>query len=107
MLQSSARSRPFAGSIIREDIVDVGKFIWTVGHNALSNYYRDAAKSMLGVPLDEVAEQLADPNSVLDKEEEEDSIRTLQGEIAYLSKLQRRIVIAYYETRYEDNEKNK
>lgn len=89
-------ARAFRALLVKEDIADMGKFIWTVAHNTLSNYYRDTAKSMLGVPLDEVAEQLADPNSELDKEDDEDSIRRLQGEIAYLSKLQRRIVIAYY-----------
>jgi len=89
-------TRAFRALLVKEDIADMGKFIWTVAHNALSNYYRDTAKSMLGVPLDEVAEQLADPDSLLEKEEEEDSIRKLQGEIAYLSKLQRKIVIAYY-----------
>ena len=89
-------ARAFRTLLIKEDIADMGKFIWTVAHNTLSNYYRDTAKYMLGVPLDEVAEQLEDPNSELEKEEDEDSIRKLQGEIAYLSKLQRRIIIAYY-----------
>lgn len=89
-------ARAFRALLVKEGIADMGKFIWTVAHNTLSNYYRDTAKCMLGVPLDEVAEQLADPNSELEKEDDEDSIRRLQGEIAYLSKLQRRIVIAYY-----------
>ena len=89
-------ARAFRALLVKEDIADMGKFIWTVAHNALSNYYRDTAKRMLGVLLDEVAEQLADPNSLLEKEGEEESIRKLQGEIAYLSKLQRRIIIAYY-----------
>jgi len=89
-------ARAFRALLVKEDIADMGKFIWTVAHNALSNYYRDTAKNMLGVPLEEVAEQLADPNSLTEKEEKEDSISRLQGEIAYLSKLQRRIVIAYY-----------
>ena len=89
-------ARAFRALLIKEDIADIGKFIWTVAHNTLSNYYRDTAKYMLGISLDEVAEQLEDPNSELEKEEDEDSIRKLQGEIAYLSKLQRRIIIAYY-----------
>ncbi len=89
-------AKAFRALLVKEHIADMGKFIWTVAHNALSNYYRDTEKFMLGVPLDEVAEQLADPNSELDKEDDEDCIRRLQGEIAYLSKLQRRIVIAYY-----------
>ena len=89
-------TRAFRALLVKEDIVDMGKFIWTVAHNTLSNYYRDTAKRMVGVPLEEVAEQLADPNSELDKEDDEESIGRLQGEIAYLSKLQRRIIIAYY-----------
>lgn len=89
-------TRAFRALLVKEEIADMGKFIWTVAHNALSNYYRDTAKCMLGVPLDEVAEQLAAPNSELEKAEEEDSVSRLQEEIAYLSKLQRRIIIAYY-----------
>ncbi len=89
-------AKSFRALLIKDNIADMGKFIWTVAHNTLSNYYRDTAKSMLGVPLDEVAEQLAALDSELEKEEEEESIRKLQGEIAYLSKLQRRIIIAYY-----------
>ena len=89
-------ARAFRALLVKEEIADMGKFIWTVAHNALSNYYRDTAKCMLGVPLDEVAEQMAAPNSELEKAEEEDSVSRLQGEIAYLSKLQRRIIIAYY-----------
>lgn len=74
----------------------MGKFIWTVAHNTLSNYYRDTAKSMIGVSIDEVAELIADPDSELDTDDNTETIRRLQTEIAYLSKLQRRIVIAYY-----------
>jgi len=88
--------KAYRALLVREDIADVGKFIWTIAHNALSNYYRDASKSMVGVSLDEVAELVADPNSLLIKEEERGSVEHLQSEIAYLSKLQRRIVIAYY-----------
>lgn len=88
--------KAFRALLAKEDIADVGKFIWAVAHNALSNYYRDAAKSMVGVSLDEVAELIADPNAEFDVEDNKESIVRLQSEIAYLSKLQRRIVIAYY-----------
>ena len=87
--------RAFRALLVKDDVVDMGKFIWTVAHNTLSNYYRDAAKSMFGVSIDEVAE-LIDPYSELDTDDNRDAIRRLQTEIAYLSKLQRRIVIAYY-----------
>ena len=51
---------------------------------------------LIGVSIDEVAELIADPDSELDTDDNTETIRRLQTEIAYLSKLQRRIVIAYY-----------
>ena len=88
--------RAFRALLIKDDIGDDGKFIWTIAHNALSNYYRDTAKSVIGVSIDEVSEIIADPDSMFADDDNADTIRRLQSEIAYLSKLQRRIVIAYY-----------
>lgn len=88
--------RAFRALLVKDDIADMGKFIWTVAHNALSNYYRDTAKSMVGVSLDEVAEVIADPRAEIGADDNGESIRRLRTEIAYLSKLQRKIVIAYY-----------
>lgn len=88
--------RAFRALLVKDDVADMGKFIWTVAHNTLSNYYRDAAKTMVGVSIDEVAELIADPYSELDTDDNRDAIHRLQTKIAYLSKLQRRIVIAYY-----------
>ncbi len=85
--------RAFRALLNRDDIEDAGKFIRTVAHNTLANYYRDSAKYSVGVPLDEIAEIAADPDV---DDDGADSVRHLQSEIAYLSKLQRRIVIAYY-----------
>ena len=88
--------KAFRALLVRNDVTDMGKFIWTVAHNTLSNYYRDTAKSMVGVSVDEIAHLLADPNSEPDTDGNYDTIHHLTTEIAYLSKLQRRIVIAYY-----------
>ena len=88
--------RAFRTLLIRDDIADTGKFIWTIAHNSLSNYYRDTAKSIIGVSIDDIAEWIADPYSELDMEDNSESIHRLQSEIAYLSKLQRKIVIAYF-----------
>ncbi len=88
--------RAFRALLVKDDVADMGKFIWTVAHNTLSNYYRDTAKSMVGVSIDEVAELITDPYSELDTDDNTEAIHRLQTEIAYLSKLQRRIVIAYY-----------
>ncbi len=88
--------KAFRALIVKDDIEDANKFIWTIAHNALSNYYRTTAKSIIGVSIDEVAEVIPDPDSTLTDEDNSDTVCRLQSEIAYLSKLQRRIVIAYY-----------
>ena len=88
--------RAYRALLAKDDIGDAGKFIWTIAHNALCNYYRDSAASVIGVPIDEFAEILADPDAEYDAEGNGEAIKRLQREIAYLSRLQRRIVIMYY-----------
>lgn len=88
--------RAFRGLLRRDDIADPRRFLWTVARNALANYYRDAVPSSLGVPLEELRETLADPRSAASDLEDRDAVLRLRSEIAYLSKLQRQIVVAYY-----------
>ena len=88
--------KAFRALLVKDDISNTGKFIWTIAHNSLNNYYRKSAKSIVGVPFDEYEEILADPDSLLYDDDNTDSICRLQSEIAYLSKLQRKIVIGYY-----------
>ena len=87
--------KAFRALLRKDDIGDADKFIWTIAHNALSSYYRSASQSMVGISVDELAESLAAPDP-LSEDDTANSIRRLQSEIAYLSKLQRKIVIAYY-----------
>ena len=95
-LSQEIACKAFRALTYKDDIEDVGKFIWTIAHNALSNYYRASAKTIVGVSIEEVAELVADPSSSFDEDDNAETIKTLQSEIAYLSKLQRQIVIAYY-----------
>ena len=88
--------RAFRALLAKDDIGDAGKFIRTIAHNALCNYYRDSAASVIGVPIDEFAEILADPDAEYDRDGNAETVKRLQREIAYLSRLQRRIVIMYY-----------
>ena len=90
--------RAFRALLCRDDIADVSRFIWTVAHNALSNYYRDRARSGMGVAvdIDALSDVLADPDACVGADDTAESIARLRQEIAYLSKTQRRIVIAYY-----------
>lgn len=95
-LSQEIAAKAFRSLLAKEDVADMGKFIWTVAHNTLSNYYRDNAKSMVGVSFDEVGELIADSHFEIETDDNTESVRRLRTEIAYLSKLQRRIVIAYY-----------
>lgn len=88
--------RAFRALLIKDGVADMGKFIWTVAHNTLCNYYRDTAKSVICVSIDEIAELIPDPNSEPDTNDDTESVHRLQTEIAYLSKMQRSIVISYY-----------
>lgn len=88
--------RAYRALLAKDDIADVNKFIWTVAHHTLCNYYRDHAEYVIGTPLDALAEVLADPSAEPDIEDNEATVRRLQSEIAYLSALQRKIVVAYY-----------
>ncbi|MBR6506413.1 MAG: RNA polymerase sigma factor [Clostridia bacterium] len=88
--------KAFKALIVKENIENTDKYIWTIAHNALSNYYRDTAKSVIGISVEEFSETIADPDYKEFTDENEESLMRLQSEIAYLSKLQRKIVIAYY-----------
>lgn len=77
----------------REDIEATDKFIWTVAHNTLANYYRDKTKTVVGVNIDELAEILPSGDDTATGIIEKESTNRLHMEIAYPSKLQRRIII--------------
>lgn len=95
-LSQEIAAKAFRALLIKDNVGDAGKYIWTIAHNALSNYYRDTAKSTSFVSIDDVAERLTVTDDLSNADESEIAISHLQSEIAYLSKLQRRIVIAYY-----------
>lgn len=95
-LSQEIAARAFRALLIKDNVEDVDKYIWTIAHNALSNYYRDTAKNIAYVSIDDIAERLPVTDGLLHTDESEIEISRLQSEIAYLSKLQRRIVIAYY-----------
>ena len=88
--------RAYRALLHKNDVKDMSKFIWTIAHNTLNNYYRDTLKSVIGIAIDEIADLIADPHSEVDIMDHAEVIHHLQQEIAYLSKLQRRIIIAYY-----------
>lgn len=86
----------FKALSVRDDIESMDKFIWTVAHNTLSNYYRDKAKCVFGNPVEELTGMVASDTNVLHDIVEAEDRKQLHREIARLSKLQRQIVISYY-----------
>ena len=85
--------KAYRALLARDDVENAGKFIWTVAHNALCNYYRGASKNVIGIPVEEMEEILSCPES---EEENEEAVKRLRQEIAYLTTQQREIVVAYY-----------
>lgn len=82
--------------LVKDDIASIDKFVWTIAHNALANYYRGKSKSFFG-NIDDLSEVLASGETLPDERIiEDETIKKLQNEIAYLSKIQRRVVILYY-----------
>ena len=85
--------KAYRALLTRNDVEDTGKFIWTVAHNALCNYYRDVPKNVIGIPVEELEELLACPEAA---DEDKETLNRLRQEIAYLTVQQRKIVVAYY-----------
>lgn len=85
----------FRTLMLRDDIADPEKYIWRIARNCLVNYYRGKGKQSMGIPLEDISE-LSEPAGFISDIEDRAAAEKLQNEIAYLSKLQRRIVIAYY-----------
>ncbi|MBR4072140.1 MAG: sigma-70 family RNA polymerase sigma factor, partial [Clostridia bacterium] len=60
--------RAYRALCIRDDIDNIGKFIWAIAHNTLANYYRDGARQFVGVSIDEIAEIISDGSDDLSAE---------------------------------------
>ena len=86
----------FIALIKCDDIENISSFIWTIAHNSLSNYYRNNNHSFTMIPIDDADRLCNDSPSVDSSLIEYEETAKLHTEIAYLSKLQRRIVIMYY-----------
>ena len=89
--------KAFRTLMLRDDIEEIGKYIWTIANHTLSNYYRDHDKHGVETPMEELEKLLGEYNSDFERDIiMQETVKKLQCEIGYLSKLQRRIVIAFY-----------
>ena len=95
-LSQEIAAKAFRALLLKDDVGDADRYIWTVAHNALSNYYRDTARMTAAVSIDDLGELLPAAENSAEISEADAAVSRLQAEIAYLSKMQRQIVIAYY-----------
>lgn len=94
----------FKALTVKDDIEAIEKFVWTVVHNALANYYRGKSRNWVG-NIDDLKEALiSDKPLPEEKFLETDMLDRLHKEIAYLSNIQRRIVILYYYSNKKQSE---
>ncbi|MGM9663910.1 MAG: RNA polymerase sigma factor [Eubacteriales bacterium] len=59
--------KAYRALISKDDIDQPYKFIWTIAHNALSNYYRDASREAIGISIDDMEELLDDSDLYMDE----------------------------------------
>ncbi len=83
-------------ALLVSDPENIPAFMWRIARNALSNYYRGRARSGVVVPIDDFSEVLSSGEDVSEMVAHKDSLRRLQTGIAYLSKVQRRVIILHY-----------
>lgn len=80
-----------------DSIYNLDSYIWRIAHNTLANHYRSKSREAIGINIDDIADMIPcrrqSVEEIYIKNEELDK---LKNKIAYLSKLQRQIVILYY-----------
>lgn len=83
-------------ALLVNEIDNTSAFVWRVARNALANYYRGKARSGIGICIDDLTEVLSNEDDVYESFIKGETMKRLQSEIAYLSKIQREIVVLYY-----------
>ncbi len=90
----------FRAFLLRDDISEPEKYVWRTARNCLVNYYRGRERQGIGIPLEDICGFSGEADDFVYKVEEKEAEEKLQREIAYLSELRRRIIIAcYYENK--------
>lgn len=83
-------------ALCRGGIEDGEKFVWTVAHNALVNYYRGEERRWAGIGAEDAAQLAARGGAPDEAVIGRETAARLAENIARLSALRRRIVVGYY-----------
>ena len=84
-------------SLCVKDVENVEAYVYTVARNTLINYYRGKEKTYYNVPIEDVENTAkAKDTDILEEMIHDESVSKIREEIAYLSKIQRKILIMFY-----------
>ncbi|BCN29095.1 RNA polymerase sigma factor [Anaeromicropila herbilytica] len=83
-------------ALLVKEIDDVNAFVWCVAHNTLVNYYRKKQKRNAVTCIDECSELIYPQSDFVEELSNQETLQNVQKEIAYLSNMQRKIIILYY-----------
>lgn len=87
-----------------KNVENVDAFVWTVARNTLVNYYRGQQKVKTNMPLEAMPQEISDRDTgALEAWIKKEDYEKIRREIAYLSKMQRKILIMYY---YEERKQS-
>lgn len=80
-----------------DNIYNIDSYIWKIAHNTIANYYRGKSREYIGINIDDIADTIqCKRDSVEEAYIKNEELNNLRNKVAYLSKLQRQIVILYY-----------
>lgn len=84
-------------ALLKRDVENIPAYLWQIAHNSLANYYRGKERKGIGIPIHDLSDEIPSSDSDIgDYLDEQESIRNLQSTIAYLSKVQRQVIILHY-----------
>lgn len=82
--------------LVKEDILNIGGYIFKIAHNVWADYVKAQMRQEKAVEWNDVYLPAEEEHDILAKLSDSEDIRLLRREIAYLSRIQRQIVMMYY-----------
>ena len=88
-----------------KDVDNVEAYVFTVARNTLINYYRGKEQTYYNVPIEDVENTVKSSESgILEDMIHNETCNKIRDEIAYLSKIQRKILIMFYYEKRKQSE---
>lgn len=88
--------RLYKGLLSSDQPDRIASYVWTVAHHTLANHYRKGASCSVGIPIDILSDTLISEHDTSADVLKSLEAAALRNEIAFLSTVQRKVVVAYY-----------